>query len=95
MEIVEEDKRKTAFITPYRNYEFERIPLGVVNGPKLFHNQVCRISKDVENRAIFLDDIIYIRKRRKQVEILTKILKVFSEKNIRINKEKMIYVKQT
>ncbi|KRH92718.1 putative LTR retrotransposon, partial [Pseudoloma neurophilia] len=84
-----DDMHKTAFVTPFGKYAYKRIPLGLVNPPKYFHNVIVRILNDIPNITIFLDDIlIFTNTLDEHEKIIDEILKRFKEKNIIINKEK-------
>lgn len=89
--VKEQDRHKTAFITPFGKYEYNRIPMGLLNPPKYFHNVISRILQDIENTAVFVDDIIIFTRTLEEHEItMEKVLKRLEKKNIIINIKKNI-----
>lgn len=56
----EEDKPKTAFVTPLGFWEFNRMPQGVTNAPSTFQHLMERCMGDLHLKEVlvFLDDLI-------------------------------------
>lgn len=56
----EEDKHKTAFVTPMGFWEFNRMPRGVTNAPSTFQRvmEKCMCSLNHGEVLVFLDDLI-------------------------------------
>jgi hypothetical protein len=87
--IKEADKCKTAFSTNMGKYEFNRVPFGILNAPKFFHNLISEVVRDMNNVAVFVDDlIIFSKTEEEQLNSIKLILGKFIEKNIFINNEK-------
>ena len=61
-----EDKKKTAFTTPFGLYEFYRMPFGLTNTPATFQHlmQHCFRQEVFNIMLVFLDDIIVYSKSR-------------------------------
>lgn len=60
VEVEEEDKPKTAFVTPMGFWEFNRMPQGVTNAPSTFQRvmEKCVGSLNLKEVLVFLDDLI-------------------------------------
>lgn len=60
IEMHEEDKAKTAFVTPLGFWEFNRMPQGVTNAPSTFQRLIekCMGSLHLKEVLVFLDDLI-------------------------------------
>lgn len=60
VEMEEEDKHKTAFVTPMGFWEFNRMPQGVTNAPSTFQRvmEKCMGSLNHKEVLVFLDDLI-------------------------------------
>ncbi|KRH94109.1 putative transposable element [Pseudoloma neurophilia] len=80
--IDEKNIEKTAFITPWGKYAYKRIPLGLLNPPKYFHNVIMRILDGIDNIAVFHDEILIFTNTIKEHEnILNEILNRFEKKH--------------
>lgn len=60
VEVEEEEKCKTAFVTPMGFWEFNRMPQGVTNAPSTFQRvmEKCMGSMNLSEVLVFLDDVI-------------------------------------
>lgn len=60
VEVEEEDKHKTAFVTPVGFWEFNRMPQGVMNAPSTFQRvmEKCMGNLNLKEVLVFLDDLI-------------------------------------
>lgn len=58
--IVEESRHKTAFVTPDGQYEFNRMPFGLVNAPSVFQRAVNKILNKarVKYALVYMDDVL-------------------------------------
>ncbi|KAG0435475.1 Retrovirus-related Pol polyprotein from transposon 17.6, partial [Dictyocoela muelleri] len=94
VKIASEDRYKTSFITNSGKYEFTRIPFGLLNAPKFFHNLIVEILYDIPNTTVFVDDIlIYTKTKSEHITILEKVLRKLSERNAIINLDKSEFLK--
>jgi len=59
VEMEEEDKCKTAFVTPMGFWEFNRMPQGVTNAPSTFQRvmEKCMGGMNLREVLVFLDDV--------------------------------------
>ena len=56
--IKEEDKHKTAIITPFGLYEFNRMPMGLSNSPSVFQRATQEVFGDIPGVEVYIDDIL-------------------------------------
>ena len=56
--VKEEDRAKTAFVTPDGQYQFKVLPFGMVNAPALFTRMMRRLLDGVPNVVHYIDDIL-------------------------------------
>ena len=61
VEVLEEDKPKTAFPTPYGLFEFNVMPFGLTNAPATFQRlmQCVLASLSPEQCLTYIDDVIF------------------------------------
>jgi hypothetical protein len=64
IEIIEEHKHKTAFISEFGVFEFNRMPFGMTNTPSIFQRAMNDILKDVLHKfcLVYLDHVIVYSK---------------------------------
>ena len=60
LEVAEEDRHKTAFITKYGLFEYLVMPFGLCNAPSTFQRCVELIFRGIQRKylLVYLDDII-------------------------------------
>ena len=68
---------KTAFNSPFRKYEYVKVPFGLAQAPAYFKELMTGILKDFNFAIAYLDDIIIFSKTPE--ENLTHIRKVFEK----------------
>ena len=77
----EESKAKTAFVTPFRKYEFNSVPFGLAQAPAYFQQLISMVLQDCRDFAVvYLDDIIIFSRtpeeHLKHIEIIFQKLKI-------------------
>lgn len=96
--IREEDKHKTAFVTPDGHYEFNRMPFGLANAPATFQrliNQILGAARHGEALA-YLDDIIIPSKTILEgMARLEHILQLFQEAGLSLKSSKCFFFKRS
>ncbi|UYV71040.1 hypothetical protein LAZ67_8001511, partial [Cordylochernes scorpioides] len=91
IEIDEEDREKTAFITPDGLYEFRVMPFGLCNAPATFERMMDKLLAGLKWTIClcFLDDIIvYATSFKEHIERLGKVLRCIQQAGLCINHEK-------
>lgn len=93
--IKESDKGKTAFVITGGHYEYNRVPFGLTNAPKIFQRVMKDMLSKFDNVKVFLDDIlIFTETLEKHENILERLLEVFKINNVSVNFEKATFVNQ-
>ncbi|XP_073792914.1 retrovirus-related Pol polyprotein from transposon opus [Danio rerio] len=60
LEVEESDRPKTAFTTPFGNWQFRRLPQGLTNSPAMFQRTMEKVMAGLNLQEViaFLDDLI-------------------------------------
>lgn len=75
---------KTAFITPDGQYEFLRMPFGLMNAPVVFQREMDKIFRDFAH--VYIDDILVATNDIKQgFDKLESVLKQMKMYNLTLN----------
>lgn len=58
--IAEESRDKTAFVTPDGQFEYNRMPFGLVNAPSVFQRTINKILKEakIKYAVVYMDDVL-------------------------------------
>ncbi|KAJ7991580.1 hypothetical protein DPEC_G00285340 [Dallia pectoralis] len=91
VEMVEEDKHKTAFTCPLGFYEFNRMPQGVTNAPSTFQRlmEKCVGDLHLSEVLVFLDDVIVFSQTLEEHEArLLKVLHRLKSYGLKLSPEK-------
>lgn len=71
LELSEESRDLTTFLSENGMFRFNRLMFGVNYAPKIFQREMTRILKDVKNKIVYIDDVLLfvdtIEKLRKTV----------------------------
>ncbi|KAG0442253.1 Retrovirus-related Pol polyprotein from transposon [Dictyocoela muelleri] len=90
VKIEKSDQHKTAFITSSGKYEFTRVPFGLLNAPKFFHNLITEILHGIPNVSVFVDHIIiYTTTVDENLKIIKQVLNKLSDNNTIVNLKKI------
>lgn len=91
VEVEEEDKYKTAFVTPMGFWEFNRMPQGVTNAPSTFQRvmEKCMGSLNLKEVLVFLDDlIVFSSTLEEHEERLMRVLGKLREYGLKLSPDK-------
>ena len=92
--VAPEDRLKTAFVVPWGQYEYTRIPFGIKTAPRFFQYAMVKILKPLKFVRVFLDDILIFSSTQKEHENhVVEVLDLLRKSNISINFEKSAFVK--
>jgi hypothetical protein len=84
-----EAQKKTTISTPYGLFRYRTLPFGFTNAPSQFQRIIYDLLGGIEGVLIFQNDIlIYSETEEKHTSILENVLKILSENNLRLSKEK-------
>lgn len=91
IQMCEEDKPKTAFVTPLGFWEFNQMPQGVTNAPSTFQRLMERCMGDLHLKEVlvFLDDLIIFSDTLEEHERrLLRVLDRLREYGLKLSPEK-------
>ena len=90
-----ESKAKTAFITPFRKYEFNVVPFGLAQAPAYFQQLIPIVLQDCSEFAMaYLDDIIiFSRNEQEHLKHIELIFKKLKEAGLRLRESKCDFFK--
>ncbi|KAF9761084.1 Transposon Ty3-I Gag-Pol polyprotein [Nosema granulosis] len=95
IEIDNESIPKTAFVLPFGQYEFLRMPFGLSNAPREFQRIMNEKLSDLNFVKVFVDDIlIYSKTPETHLKHVDIVLSRLSEEGISINYEKSSFMKK-
>uniref|UniRef100_A0A3B1KDF0 Gypsy retrotransposon integrase-like protein 1 n=1 Tax=Astyanax mexicanus TaxID=7994 RepID=A0A3B1KDF0_ASTMX len=89
--VLEKDKEKTAFCTPFGLFEFNRMPFGLCNAPSTFQRLMERIFGDqsFHTLLLYLDDIVIFSSDLQQhLQRLDMVLSRLQQHNLKLKLEK-------
>lgn len=91
----EEDKDKTAFVTPFGMYRFNRMPFGLRNAPATFQRLVDRMKNGLDiNVFAYFDDLLVLsddlETHLKDLECIFDRLQRFG---LRLNRENCVFAR--
>lgn len=95
--VAQEDKAKTAFITPWGKFEWNVMPFGLKNAPAIFqralHQLLLRHKLD-QFVVNYMDDLLIFSKGLDQhMEHIETVLKTFALENIKLKLSKCQFIK--
>ena len=94
MEIDENSKDILAFSTPFGQYTWNRVPLGIKTAPGYFQEMMVNILLDFDFVEVYLDNIYIRSKNEKDHKIhLKKVLDRLMKYNIKLNIKKCEFYK--
>ena len=95
--VEEEDKAKTAFITPFGLFEYNRMPFGLCNAPASFARlmQACLNEQIFQILLVYLDDIlIYSQTFEEHLNRLEMVLARLQKHGLKLKLEKCNFLKR-
>ena len=87
----EKDKHKTSFVCEFGQFEFNRLPFGLVNGPSTFQRTIASIFEKAhfEYLLIYLDDLIIFSKTLEEhMAHLEIVFDILHKAGLRLNLKK-------
>ena len=81
--------QKTAFNSPFRKYEYVKVPFGLAQAPAYFQELMTGILKDFNFTIAYLDDIIIFSKTpQEHLSHIRKVFKKLKSANLSMKKSK-------
>lgn len=93
----EQDREKTAFVTPHGLYEFVRMPFGLKNAPATFQRLMNETLREFINKTcvVYLDDIlIFSTSLKEHVRAITEIFTALEKANLKVQMDKCNFLKK-
>ena len=86
IEIAEEDRAKTAFLTKYGLFEHSRMPFGLCNAPATFQRAMSLVLRGLTWNEVlaYLDDILVGRSFEDHLQTLIKVFQRFRQHNLKL-----------
>lgn len=80
----ERSKKFTAFVTPEGQYEYNRVPFGLSNAPRVFQKLMTKILRPIRgNSALYLDDVLLFGSTIDDtLEVFHEALKLFRQEGL-------------
>ena len=93
IEVEEESRAKTAFITPYGKFEFIRMPFGLKNAPGIFQRFMDIVLRGCYGWAApYIDDVVvFSGSGRDHVGHLTKVFEALRDHGLTLNEGKCLF----
>ncbi|CAG8611019.1 11566_t:CDS:2 [Cetraspora pellucida] len=97
VEVLEGDRDKTAFITPYGMFEFNVMPFGLANAPATFQRLMDNIFRDIIGKfvVVYLDDLnIFSTTFEEHLSHLKEVFCRLREAELRLKPQKCYFAKK-
>lgn len=89
LELHEESRDLTTFLTESGMFRFTRLMFGVNCAPEIFQREMSRMLEGAENTIVYIDDILMFADTLDQLHtIVSKVLRILRENNLTLNLEK-------
>lgn len=92
IELEEESKPLTTFITPFGRFMYNRLPFGVNCAPEFFSKNFSEILAGIPGVEVHADDVlVFADSMENHDRILTQVLKRLEEAQVTINEKKCLF----
>ncbi|XP_011879086.1 PREDICTED: uncharacterized protein K02A2.6-like [Vollenhovia emeryi] len=92
IELNENSRRLTAFITPFGRFQFNRLPMGLTSAGEHFQRKISDILEGAEGVSTLMDDIlVFGATEAEHDERLEYVLRRLRDNGITLNKSKCIF----
>lgn len=89
LELSEESRELTTFLSENGMYRFTRLMFGVNCAPEVFQREMSRILKDVENKIVYIDDILIFAETVEELrKTVARVLQILRSNNLTLNTSK-------
>ena len=93
--VAPEDIPKTAVITPFRLYEFLKMPFSLKNAAQAFQRLMDGVLKDPDCYFVYLDDILVASASPEHEADLRKIFSLLSSNGLVVNIKKCVFAQSS
>ncbi|XP_062700412.1 uncharacterized protein K02A2.6-like [Aedes albopictus] len=92
LELSEESRDLTTFISETGMYRFTRLMFGVNCAPEVFQREMTRILKDVKNKVVYIDDVLLFAETVEELrQTVAQVLQILRSNNLTLNASKCEY----
>ncbi|XP_062713419.1 uncharacterized protein LOC134290321 [Aedes albopictus] len=96
LELCEESRDLTTFLTENGMYRFTRLMFGVNCAPEIFQREMNRLFAGMENVIVYIDDILIFAETLDELrQTVEKVLQILRENNLTLNRAKCEYDKSS
>lgn len=89
LELSEESRELTTFLSEAGMYRFTRLMFGVNCAPEVFQREMMRILKDVENKIVYIDDVLLFGNTIEELrKTAADVLQILRSNNLTLNNSK-------
>lgn len=92
VELTEDSKKYTAFVTENGQFEFNKLPFGYTNAPSIFCRYVAKVLNEFVRSGelvVFMDDILLCTKTiEEHLDLLRRVFSVLKDNSIELNLDK-------
>lgn len=94
LELSNESRDLTTFLAEDGMYRFTRLMFGVNCAPEIFQREISHILEDVENKIVFIDDILVFANTIEELHLtVARVLRILKVNNLTLNPDKCEYDK--
>ena len=88
-ELDEESKNLCAICTPFGNYRYNRLPMGVSQSPDMAQEIIETLFRDLDETDVYIDDVgVFSNSWSDHIASLHKVLKILQDGNFTVNPAK-------
>lgn len=92
IELAEESREFTTFITPFGRYQFRKMPFGISAAPEFFQRQMNRILEGLDGVVCMMDDILVVGRSRVEHDTrLQEALGRIEKAGMTLNRDKCVF----
>lgn len=92
IQLAEESKEFTTFITPFGRFKFNRLPFGIASAPELFHRQMATILQGMGRVICHMDDtLLWGATQDEHNQSLREVLRRLTEAGVTLNESKCTF----
>ena len=89
VELTEDSRDLTAFVTPFGVYRYIRLPFGLASAASVFQRLMDKLFGDIAGVQAFQDDVlVFARTVKEHNLILDKVLQILQERGMTVSAEK-------